>query len=182
MSVVKEGTTKDGIAYIIRHPEIGDVESAWKYANRLSQERTFINFQGEEITLEDEEKFIEKHVKAISEHNGMMLFVVADGEVMGVCGVEMKGLADKHIGVLGLSLDASLRGQGLGRILMESVLTEAARTIERLKIIVLQVKAPNTLAHALYEKLGFKEYGRLPNGSSQNGELVDEILMYKNVG
>lgn len=182
MAIVKEGTTKDGTEYVIRHPEMGDVESAWKYANRLSQERTFINFQGEEITLEDEQKFIEKFICAIEDNSGMLLFVVVDNEVLGVGEVAMKKLADKHVGVLGLSLDVSIRGKGLGRTLLEILLSECERTIERLKIVTLAVKEPNTLAISLYEKLGFMEYGRLPDGNSQDGEFVDEILMYKNVG
>jgi RimJ/RimL family protein N-acetyltransferase len=33
----------------------------------------------------------------------------------------------------------------------------------------------------MYEKFGFKEYGRLPGGLLYRGEPTDEILMYKEI-
>lgn len=43
----------------------------------------------------------------------------------------------------------------------------------------LGVMAHNKRAISLYEKLGFRPYGTLPNASRlKNGEVLDEILMY----
>lgn len=180
MSNIQEGTTKDGRSYIIRHPEIGDIESAWKYINRLSQERTFVSFQGEDISLEDEEKFVKSKIKDIQQHEGMALFLVVDGAVQGICSIECKPRSESHVGTLGLSLDISVRGEGLGRKLMESVIEEA-RTVTGLRVIVLTIKSPNTIAYSLYKKLGFEEFGILPGGTKHQDAFVDEIYMYKNI-
>jgi hypothetical protein len=78
---VKEGTAKDGTKFLIRSPEVGDVESVWKYINRLSKEKTFIRFQGEELTIKQEEEFIAKSLKEREEGKGVMLFLIVGGEV-----------------------------------------------------------------------------------------------------
>ncbi len=41
---------------------------------------------------------------------------------------------------------------------------EAEKNIPQLKIVTLGVFASNLLAKQIYEKFGFKEYGRLPRG------------------
>lgn len=181
MSIMKEGTTQNGTKYVIRHPERGDIESAWKYANRLSQERTFVSFQGEEITLEDEEKFITGRIEAIEKGTGTAMFLVADDAVQGICGIDLKPRSEKHVAILGLSVDVSMRGEGLGRLLMESALEDARQRVTGLKIVELTVKSPNDIARSLYKKLGFVEFGTLPQGTMHRGELVDEIYMYKNM-
>jgi RimJ/RimL family protein N-acetyltransferase len=87
---------------------------------------------------------------------------------------------ESHVGTFGLSIDASVRGKGLGEALMRAVLDEAVK-LPGIRIIELKVKAPNAVARALYEKLGFIEYGLLPLGTQHQGAFVDEVMMYKNV-
>lgn len=181
MRVAHEGTTTDGREYVLRYPMLDDVDSATEYVNRLSQERTFVTYQGETVTREEEVRFIEGWLQKIGERNGVFLFLIVDGIVQGACGIETKRLSERHVATLGLSIDASMRGQGLGKLLMETTIEEAIRHIDGLRIITLTVKEPNERAQGLYTKLGFKEFGRLPGGTRQNGEFVDEIYMYKNV-
>jgi RimJ/RimL family protein N-acetyltransferase len=180
MDVVQEGTAKDGTEFLIRYPETGDVESVWKYINRLSKERTFIRFQGEEIPIEKEEEYIAKRMREIQEGKDVTLFLVVDGEVQGISGIEMQDRTESHIGVFGLSIDASVRGKGLGETLMRAVMEESKK-LKGLKIITLKVKAPNEVAIALYTKLGFVEHGRLPLGTQHQGAFIDEAMMYKTV-
>lgn len=179
MGVVKEGSAKDGTTYVIRTPEMGDVESVWKYINRLSKEKTFVRFQGEEIPIEKEEEFIKKCMQAAQDGKGVTLFLIVGGEVQGISGVEMQERTESHVGVLGLSVDASVRGRGLGEILMRAVMEESKK-LKGLTIITLKVKAPNDIAIALYTKLGFIEYGHLPLGTQYRDVFVDEVMMYKN--
>ncbi len=180
MQVVKEGTAKDGTEFLIRTPEAADAESVWKYINRLSKEKTFVRFQGEEVPLDQEVEFVGKRIHDIEEAKGVTLFLIIDGEVQGISDVTLGDKTESHVGTFGLSVDASVRGKGLGETLMRTVLDEAAK-LPGIRIFALKVKAPNEVARALYTKLGFKEYGRLPKGTMHQGVLVDEIAMYKPV-
>lgn len=51
-----------------------------------------------------------------------------------------------------------------------------------IKIVELSVYQNNPLAKELYEKFGFKQFGKLPKGIKHRGIYVDHIYMYKNVG
>ena len=100
---------------------------------------------------------------------------------MGISSIELMVRSESHVGIFAISIDQSLRGEGLGRKLMETVIEQAEKLLTDMHIIKLTVKAPNQVARDLYIKLGFKEYGLLPEGTRQNDELVDEVLMYKPV-
>src|SRR5690242_7452754 len=60
-----EGQTKQGKPYVIRHPREGDVKALCSYINALSKERTFIGFQGEQISEEEEERWLKKQLEKI---------------------------------------------------------------------------------------------------------------------
>jgi hypothetical protein len=47
-----EWQTKQGKPYVIRHPQEGDARALCSYVNALSKERTFIGYQGEQISEE----------------------------------------------------------------------------------------------------------------------------------
>ena len=179
--VVQEGASKTGTPYIIRYPKSDDAEGVWKYINRLSKEVTFVTFQGEEISLEKEIEAVDNWKKRIADGKGVVLFLEIAGEIQGISDLEMGSRTEAHTGELGISVDKSVRGQGLGEILMRAIQSESIRVLSGLEIFMLGVKEPNDIGVRLYEKLGFKEYGRLPNGTTQNGTRVGLILMYKNV-
>ncbi len=178
MHIVSEGVTAKGLHYVIRYPEMDDVRSAWEYINRLSKERTFVRFQGEEVSMEDEERFITHKRTAIREQRGVTLFLVVNDAVMGISSVDLNDKTENHVAVFGISIDASVRGHGLGEVLMRATMAEAETNLADLKIITLRMKAPNAAARSLYEKVGFTEYGLLPQGTQHAGAYVDDVLMY----
>lgn len=179
--VVRQGQSKTGTSYVIRYPKANDAESAWRYINRLSQEKTFIRFQGEQISFEDEKKYIVNKLKEIEEKKGIILFLEVNDEIHGICNLDLQDRTESHVALLGLSVDQTVRGQGLGKALIETSISEARTHLPGLKIITLAVKSPNAIAIKLYEKFGFKQYGYLPKGTTHRGKLVDEFLMYLNV-
>ncbi|MBP3412769.1 MAG: ribosomal protein S18-alanine N-acetyltransferase [Oscillospiraceae bacterium] len=63
--------------------------------------------------------------------------------------------------VMNVAVSPAYRRQGIGRALMEALITElSARGMESL---TLEVRASNEAAIALYEALGFLQVGRRPN-------------------
>ena len=67
----------------------------------------------------------------------------------------------QHIGhVIGMMVRPEVRGQGIGRDLLEACIAEARRTAG-LEMLTLTVTATNTPAIRLYESMGFVTYGNL---------------------
>lgn len=179
--IVFQGKSKNGKDMLIRYPKMDDLNPIWKYLNDLSKERTFVRFQGEEIKLEDEQKFLSSELKKINEGRSLLLLIFANDELIGISDIEMRDKTEKHIGALGISIAKSYRGEGIGTLFMEHVLDEARKNIKELKIVILQVYGNNSVAQGLYKKMGFKEFGKLPKGIFYKDEYIDDIFMYKEV-
>jgi RimJ/RimL family protein N-acetyltransferase len=180
-NIVFKGRTTDGTAYLIRYPKRTDVHEFWRYINELSKEKTFISFQGEEISLKEERIWVNSSLKKIREKRSVQLIVEINGRIEGVSGIDTKGRVNNHVGIFGISIGKQFRGKGIGKKLIETVLEEARKNLQHLKIIHLECFATNETACNLYKSVGFKEYGKLPNGIAYKDGYVDEILMFKEV-
>lgn len=179
--IVFIGKSKRGKNITLRYVEATDAEALCQYINTLSQERTFLRFQGEQVTLEDEIAYVNGQLELIQQHQAVLLVALCDATIIGVSGVDTKDMVERHVGVIGISIAQGYRGEGIGRMLMDAVLKEAEKHISELQIVVLDVFSNNTAAIAMYEKLGFVVYGRLPNGIRHRDVFVDNIKMYKTV-
>ena len=71
MNVVFQGKSKKGKDIIIRYPEKSDTQAMRDYINFLSKEQTFIRFQGETISLPEEEKYVNSQLERIAKKNGV---------------------------------------------------------------------------------------------------------------
>lgn len=179
--VIFEGKSNSGKPIVIRYPAKEDLKSAWEYINEISKEQTFVLFQGEKITLENEEKWLKGEMLKIAEGKSVQLFVFSNDKLIGISGITMRDKAEKHVGNFGITLAKNFRGEGIGRLLMETVLKEAKQNLKDLKIITLGCFSNNPIAKKLYESMGFIEFGVLPKSLVRKGEFIDHIYMYKEV-
>lgn len=179
--IIDKFCLKNSKQIIFRYPKTGDVFLMTKYINALSKERTFIRFQGETITLEEEEKYLEKQLERIVKKQTVQLIALCKQQIVGISSVDLRDKVEQHIGVFGITLAKEFRGQGLGRKLMQAVLKEATKKLPGLRIITLEVYKINNVARNLYEDTGFKQYGLLPKGLKYKGKYLDRILMFKKV-
>jgi putative acetyltransferase len=180
-TIVLEGRSRQGKSILIRSLQQNDAEALCHYMNALSEERTFVRFQGEQFTLEEETAYITGQLQRMEQHQTVQLVAFCQGTVVGVADVNMKDMVEKHVGALGISIAQPYRGEGIGALLMETVLKEAAAQLPHLRIIMLEVFSDNTLAIAMYQKFGFVEYGRLPAGVLHNNAYVDTVYLYRKV-
>jgi len=181
MQIVYQVKTKTGKEIIIRYPDINDVIEMTRYINELSKEKTFITFQGEEVTFEAENEYVKGFLKKIADKTAIKLLVIHDSKIIGISEINMGERTAKHIGVFGITIAKEFRNEGIGKLLMEKVFEEAKKEMSTLKIVTLEVFAKNSIAKRIYQRFGFKEYGLLPNGISRNNTFEDAILMYKNI-
>jgi len=178
---VFEGLSDKGNKIVVRYLAKDDAQMMRDYINTLSKEQTFIRFQGEKVSLGDEAKYLNDQLKRITEKQTVALLVFCNNKLIGISSIDMKDKTESHEGVFGISIINEYRGEGIGTILMNQVLEEAKRHIPQLRIVTLGIFDGNLIAKSMYEKFGFKEYGRLPKGVLHKGKYVDHIYMYKNV-
>jgi len=162
----------------VRYMDKDDAEPMREYINKLSKERTFITYQGEQITSEEEQEYVVGVVKKLQDGTMVKILLFVDGKIAGTADVSLGIRTQSHVGGLGLSLDSDVRGKGLGRLLLETTIQEATKELKGLRMIELSVFANNEIAIKLYESCGFKEVGRIPEKISHKGRYVDEIVMY----
>jgi ribosomal protein S18 acetylase RimI-like enzyme len=110
--------------------------------------------------------------------NNFVLGVFANGKLMGTAGfVREPQPKSRHKGrVWGVYLNAELRGQGIGRRLMQMLL-ERATKIDGVEQILISVATTQTAAVALYRSLGFTTWGRESRALKVGERYIDEEYM-----
>lgn len=178
---IKTVTAKNGNEVVFRYPTIEDAPKLLAYINTLSDERTFIRFQGEQLTLEEETTFLQGQLTHIENNTGVFIVAITDETIIGAAQINAQTFTERHVGAFGIALAKEYRGMGIGRILMNTVIEEAKQHIPELEIITLIVHAKNGIACSLYESFGFEKYGSLPNGVKLEQGYMDQVLMYKRI-
>jgi ribosomal protein S18 acetylase RimI-like enzyme len=110
--------------------------------------------------------------------NNFVFGVFADGKLRGTAGfVRETQPKSRHKGrIWGVYLNAELRGQGIGRRMLQTVLDRAAK-IGGLEQIMLSVTTTQAAAIATYRSLGFTSFGVEPNALKIGDRYVDEEYM-----
>lgn len=179
---IKRIITKDEREVILRYPSWGDEEGMREFINTMSSEDTFITFSGEVVTEEDEKLYLTRMFEGMEEEDCILIIAVAEDKVVGSVSLERKTDSRRrarHIATFGISVLPEYRGVGLGEEMAKTVFEEGAKYLSEIRLLILFVYSLNARAHKLYQKLGFKEYGRLPGGIWYRDEYIDEILMYR---
>lgn len=180
--VIFTGKTKQDREIVVRYPRFSDAERMLHYINELSQERTYVRHQGEQLSLKEEKSYLRFQLKKISEHLAIQLLVFFQDLVIGIASIEMHTYTERHTGIFSISVQKDFREEGIGSLLMELIIAEAVEHISELKIVTLLVFASNTVGYEIYKKAGFVEYGRLPEGIKRGKDLYEDgIFMYKMV-
>lgn len=181
MKIVYQGKTKKGKDLSVRYPEANDVKEMLRFINELSDEKTFITYQGEHETLESETKYLETRLKEITDKKAVHLLIFYGIQLIAAAEIHMMDKTGRHVGVLGITVAKNFRGEGLGKLLMDLIVKEAEKEMSDLKIVRLEVYSTNSIAQNLYQKMGFEKYGELPDGIYRCGTFENAILMYKNI-
>ncbi|MBN1344478.1 MAG: GNAT family N-acetyltransferase [Phycisphaerae bacterium] len=107
--------------------------------------------------------------------NGHPQFVaVRAGEVVGWCDILPENAPDAaRCGRLGIGVRRDCRGRGVGLRLIETTIAAARR--QGCRRVVLNVRASNRPAIALYEKVGFRPADAPEN--APDGDRLEMVLM-----
>ncbi|WP_413581232.1 N-acetyltransferase family protein [Bdellovibrio sp. HCB288] len=171
--------SKKGKTITLRSPVLADAPALRSMMVAMAETAPYIASTAEDFRTkpaDNEEKWIERNS---TDPRGMLIVAECDGRIIGnlefSAGNRTKSL---HRGHLGMGIVEDMRGEGVGELLLKKLFAEAPR-VEGLTQIELGVMHPNTSAHNLYKKMGFKDCGRKPNAFKlHDGTFADEISMY----
>ena len=163
MQYHKTITLKDGRACTLRNGTAEDGQAVFDVFNLTHTQTDYLLSYPEENSLspEQEASFLKAKTESADE---IEIIAEISGLVVGTAGIEHIGLKEKvrHRAEFGISVDKTHWGLGIGRALTEACI-ECARTAGYVQL-ELEAVAENKSALALYESVGFVEYGRNPKG------------------
>lgn len=170
----KTFTAKDGREVVVRPPRWDDLEGLIEYINSLVDEKVEIVLT-KKVTREEEAEWLAKRLISIDKGDVIHVVVEVDGEVVAGAEVEKQKYLMSHVGMLGIGIKSPFRGIGIGTFIMETLIEESKKA--GLKVLVLDVFDTNNIAKELYEKMGFKEVGKVPKGIYKDGKYIDLVRM-----
>lgn len=178
MKYSKTVPLKSGKTLTLRSAGEADGAAVLEVFNLTHAETEFLLTYPEESTLTAEEE--SAFLKKLEESDGKTeLLALLDGKVAGTAGISAVGstLKQRHRAEFGIGIARAFWGMGIGRALTEGCI-ECARAAgyEQLE---LDVVAENPRAVALYESLGFVEYGRNPMGFRKKDGAYQELILMR---
>ncbi|CAN5753841.1 hypothetical protein BH24DEI2_BH24DEI2_04530 [soil metagenome] len=126
------------------------------------------------MTEAEEADFLERRRAA---DNQISILALVEGEIIGALNFSGgRRLRVRHSGEFGMSVSKVYWGQGVGSLLLDTLLSWARQT-GIVKKINLRVRTDNHRAVALYERKGFVEEGMLTKGMFVGGRYYDLLAM-----
>ena len=172
-------TLKDGRTAILRAPDPDrDAEAMVRYLPEVLGETYFMLRYPEEqrITAEKEHGILERSIAAEDE---MLILCEVEGQIVGSSHISFmtSRIKTRHRASVGIALRQAYWNQGIGTAMMRELI-DVARQREGVEQIELQYIEGNTRARALYEKLGFRIAGIIPDAVKlKDGTLLNEYHM-----
>ena len=109
------------------------------------------------------DNFVKEIIKKEKSDKEVYLCAVVDGSIIGIGSLNQKGQNKiRHRAEFGMAIEEDFWGIGIGRALAMSCI-ECAKNAGYLQL-ELEVASENSKAIALYESIGFVEFGRNPRG------------------
>ena len=168
-------TLKDGRACILRNGTASDGQALLDVFNLTHGQTDYLlTYSGEHsYTAQQEADFLQEKTDSADE---IELLAELDGKIVGSAGVSCVGRREKtrHRAEFGISVDKAYWGLGIGRALTEACI-ECARNAGYAQL-ELEVVAENRSALALYESVGFVEFGRNPRGFKSRNSGYQELI------
>lgn len=175
--IIKTFKSKKGNDIVFRYTNSDDLEAMLTYVNTLIAEDTFIGLYGEPLAHNEEEKTLNEILEGVEKGDKVFIVVEINGEYVGNAGIHReKTRRKKHVGNIGISLAQEYRNEGIGKELLITIIDEGRKL--NMKLLYLTCLENNDHALRLYEKLGFKRSGFMPNACFWKGSYVGEVTLY----
>ena len=169
---------KNGKEAWLRNGDAADGEAVYELFNRTHAETDYLLSYPDENSFDpqQEAQFLKKKTESPNE---IEILAVVDGKIVGSAGIGAVGSKDKvrHRAEFGISVLREHWGLGLGKALTLACI-ECAKAAGYAQL-ELEAVAENRTALALYESVGFAEYGRNPRGFRSRLTGWQEIVLMR---
>ena len=163
MEYDKTVTLKDGRECRLRNAAEADAQIMLDIFTLTHEQTDYLLSYPDEnaVTLEEERRFLKEKSESA---DAIEILAEVGGEVVGTAGFESVGKKEKvrHRADFGISVAREYWGLGIGRALTEACIACAKHA--GYAQLELEAVVENQRAIALYESVGFTEYGRNPRG------------------
>jgi RimJ/RimL family protein N-acetyltransferase len=167
---------KDGRKVILRALRFEDLDDLLYNINSLVDEGADIGID-EKQTRESEIEWLTKELALQENGKQIILAAEVDGAVVATSSVQRYNhRSEAHKGTLGIAIRSGYRNIGIGTEMIKLLIEESRNA--GLRILLLAVFETNKMARHVYEKIGFKEAGRVPKGIFRNGKYIDDLTMF----
>lgn len=167
---------KNGKEVNVREAAKEDAKQIIDFYNVVAGETDFLSFGENEFAkdLTEYEEFIDS---TREEENSIILLLEIDKKIVGIATIDSSPKARfKHVGEFGIVIAQQYCGLGLGRKIMDYIITWA-KSNGITKKIKLEASEKNYTAIELYKKVGFEVEGILKKDTYINGDYGNTIVM-----
>ena len=132
---------------------------------------------GKKQNVAETEEWLIKKLKNAKEKRSVNLAAEINGRVIGTCDASREKDLHTHRAEMGIIVHKDYREQGIGKQMFETLMEEAKKI--GIEVAIIGVYETNKRAMALYEKLGFREFGKIPRGVKTKKGPIADVWMYK---
>lgn len=131
---------------------------------------------------EQTDDWLDDVLKAVRAGDGALVLAEVGGVVqaMGTWRRERAQVFRHSAEVAKVMAHPDARGLGLGRLMVSALVADAKKA--GIELLTLGVRGNNHGTIQLYEELGFREWGRLPNRIEVGADRFDDVLMMLSLG
>ncbi len=176
-TIVTTYESKKNHTVTIRYLSLEDFENLLLYVNAIIAEDTTVMLSGEPMTRAAEHSYVQAAVRQIEEGTKIHVVAYIGNELVGSAEVRRFDKRKSHVGEIGISVAKGYRDEGIGRMLMETLISEAKTSA--LRMLYLHCFETNESAIRLYESFGFRKTGVVPGMLSYKGTYIGELTMYR---
>ena len=175
--VIQTCTSKKGNTVTFRYLREDDLDNMLSYINALIAEDTFIGMYGAPLSREEEKKHLDETIDGMKKGEKIVIVAEINGIYAGSGDLRRETVRRKKHGAnIGISLLAKYREEGIGTLLLKALIDEAR--IMGLRLLTLTCFENNDRALHVYEKLGFKQVGLVPEACLYKDNYYGEVVMF----
>ena len=173
--LLKKFAAKDGRQVILRTLRWEDLDDCLELINSLVAEGVNIS-RSQKVSRTEEIEWLGRALGRMERNEIVYVTAVVEGKVIANSEVSVRlGGYENHVGTIGIAIKKGYRDIGIGTEMMKTLINQGEKM--GLKILTLSAFANNKRAIHLYEKLGFRRTGAIPNKFYKRGKYIDEIIM-----
>jgi len=176
MAWKKTVVLRDGRKVLLRDLSPKDSASELRaFIASFVKEGAFIS-RDEVPSMKEQKEWLKGQFGKMKKGEAIQIIAESGGRIVGKASAARESRKERNNVELGIAVLPTFRGASLGKLMLQNVIARV-KTEMKPKNIALAVLEPNKRAHALYRKVGFRDFARFPNWLLHEGKYYDKIYL-----